>query len=334
MSTNKNALIRYQALDKCLRNFSKRYYFNDLLNAVNNVLLESNPKSMGIQVRQLRSDLNYMKSEAGFKAPIETIRDGKRAYYRYENVNFSINNSPLRDDEIDQLQGAMQLLNRFKGAPQFEWLNQVGAVLEDKFGIQQGNDPVIGFDSSADYAGYDHIGNLFKAIVNQQVLKIDYQPFDKEVISYNFHPYYLKQYNNRWFVLGLNESTEVNTWTVPLDRIIKFEHVGSEYIKNETDWIDYFDEIIGVTRPYNKELEVVKLLFTPEQAPFVQTKPLHGLQRNKLTDDGLLVTLKLIPNYELERLILSYGSSVEVLAPKELREKIEFEIKKTLSNYT
>ncbi|WP_165779325.1 helix-turn-helix transcriptional regulator [Brumimicrobium salinarum] len=334
MSKNKSAHTRYQTLDKCLRNFSKRYYFDDLLNAVNEVLFESNPNSMGIKVRQLRSDLSYMKSEAGFNAPIETIRDGKKAYYRYEDVNFSINKIPFRDDEIDKLQGAMQLLNRFKGAPQFEWLNQVSAVLEDKFGVQQGNDPVIGFDSSTDYSGYEHIGDIFKAIINKQVLKIDYQPFGKGVISYNFHPYYLKQYNNRWFVLGLNDETNVSTWTVPLDRIMKFEAVGVDYIQNETDWIDYFDEIIGVTRPYNKELEVVKLLFTPDQAPYVQTKPLHGLQRNKLTDDGLLVTLELIPNYELERLILSYGSTVKVIEPKELKEKIELELKKAYSKYT
>ena len=333
MAINKNALIRYHTLDKCFRNFSKRFYFDDLLDNVNEILFDLDPNTMGIQVRQLRSDISFMKSEAGFDAPIKSHRDGKKAYYRYEDVNFSINNSPLKDDEIDQLQGAMQLLNRFKGAPQFEWLNQVGAVLEDRFGIQQGNDPVIGFDSSADYSGYDHIGDLFKAIINQQVLKIDYQPFGKDVISYNFHPYYLKQYNNRWFVLGLNEATNVSTWTVPLDRIIKFEAVGVDYIQNETDWIDYFDEIIGVTRPFNKKLEVVKLLFTPEQAPYVQTKPLHGLQRNKETEDGLLVTLEVIPNYELERLILSYGSGVRVIEPKELKEKIELELKKTLSKY-
>lgn len=334
MAVTKSALIRYQILDKCFRNFSKRFYFQDLLNNVNEVLYDLDPNSMGIKVRQLRNDIQFMKSEAGFDAPIKTIRDGKKAYYRYEDKDFSIKNSPLRDDEIDQLQGAMQLLNRFKGAPQFEWLNQVGAVLEDKFGIEQGNDPVIGFDSSADYSGYVHIGDLFKAIINQQVLKLDYQPFGKEVISYNFHPYYLKQYNNRWFVLGLNETTNVSTWTVPLDRIKEFEATGIDYIKNETNWIDYFDEIIGVTRPFNRGLEVVKLLFTPDQSPFVQTKPLHGLQHNTITDEGLLVRLEIIPNYELERLILSYGSGVKVLQPKELREKIESEIKKTLSKYT
>lgn len=61
---------------------------------------------------------------------------------------------------------------------------------------------------------------------------------------------------------------------------------------------------------------------------------MHESQRNKWTDKGFLVTLKLIPNLELEQVILSYGEDVEVLSPQSLRDTIESRIKLLYNLYT
>ena len=37
MSTNKNAIIRYQTLDRCFQNFGKRFYIEDLLAAFDEI---------------------------------------------------------------------------------------------------------------------------------------------------------------------------------------------------------------------------------------------------------------------------------------------------------
>ena len=90
MAINKNAFLRYKVLDQCFRNNGRRQYIEDLLNEVNDALSDENPNSSGIQLRQLREDFRVMKSEAGFNAPIEAIRDGKKAYYVYSEKDFSI----------------------------------------------------------------------------------------------------------------------------------------------------------------------------------------------------------------------------------------------------
>ena len=70
MSINKNAVLRYNTLDKCFKNHGRKHYFQDLLDIINAVLTDDNPKSTGIQTRQLRDDIRFMKSEAGYFAPI------------------------------------------------------------------------------------------------------------------------------------------------------------------------------------------------------------------------------------------------------------------------
>jgi predicted DNA-binding transcriptional regulator YafY len=242
-----------------------------------------------------------MKGESGYAAPIEAYREGKKAYYRYSDSNFSINQSPLNQSEAEQLRSAISILQRFEGSPEFEWVNEIGPMLKDQFGFKSDDRKIIGYESNVDYSGYEHISSLFNAISNKRVLEIIYKPFGKEEIHFDFHPYYLKQFNNRWFVFGRNESNGVNQWTVPLDRIRNLNEKDAEYTTDKTDWEDYFYDIVGVTKPIDKSIEKVELLVSKEQAPYMITKPLHASQRVYKNEDGSVrITIDVIPNYELE----------------------------------
>jgi hypothetical protein len=159
--------------------------------------------------------------------------------------------------------------------------------------------------------------------------EVEYQDF-KSPLPYTiaFHPYYLKQYNNRWFIFGYNELTKNEYWNMALDRIKTVEEGKTEYNEIEIDWEDYFYDIIGVTKKIEDEMQTVKLWFSPSQAPYVITKPIHPTQKCKNTENGLEVTISVVPNYELEKLILSFGETVKVLSPESFQKKIIDRIKK------
>ncbi len=323
MSTNRNAVLRYNTLDKCFSNFGRKYYFTDLLEVVNNALSDFDPSTAGIKTRQLRDDIRFMKSESGYSAPINAIADGKKAYYRYDNNEFSINNSPLNSTEAEQLKNAISVLQRFEGAPQFEWIHELTPMLTNHFGLLGNSNKVMSFESNIDYTGYDKIKPLFNAIVNKQALQIKYEPFNKDAFTMIFHPYDLKQFGNRWFLLGLNEEYNVPTWNCALDRIISIEEHANDYIDTDIDWNEHFYDIIGVSNHLNQELQEVVLLFNSEQANYIQTKPLHPSQRSRLLESGeLTVILNIVPNYELEMVLLSFGEKVKVIVPHSLRKSI------------
>jgi hypothetical protein len=335
MATNKNALLRFKTLDRCFQNTGRNYNLDDLLNEVNNTLIEDDPKSSGIKIRQLRSDIQFMRSEAGYNAPLISKRteeesDTNKHVYFYSDPNFSIYNSPLNETEAKQMKSALELFQRFSGSPGFEWVEGMNVMLKNKFG--GGDDKVISFESNVDYTGYNWISPFFNAIVQKKVLWVTYTPFTGGSFSFIFHPYYLKQYNGRWFIFGLNEELGIETWTLPLDRVHAIKEAKAAYISTDLDWDFHFSEIIGVTR-YNKPVETVELLFNEKRGKYAETKPLHESQRNKWTDKGFLVILNLIPNLELEQVILSYGEDVEVLSPESLRLTIQNRIEQMQTVY-
>lgn len=334
MATNKNAILRYNTLDRCFSNLQRRYYFDDLIDAVNNALWEYDPKLDGIKVRQLRDDIRFMKSEEGFRAPIVSIRDGRKAYYRYEKKDFSIHKLPLTQTEAEQIKRAVSILQRFEGVPEFEWVNELGPMLTTLFGLSQSSQKIMSFESNIDYSGYNKILPLFNAIENRRVLKIQYKPFNKEEYSLTYHPYFLKQYNNRWFVLGLNEELNIPNWNLALDRIIKIKETSVKYIPTDIEWEEHFFDIVGVTKPDGAEVQEVELAFSPEQANYIYTKPLHPSQRAHFLENGELeVRLKLILNYELEMTLLAFGEKVRVINPISLKNKIAKRLGKAFEQY-
>ena len=193
MSTNKNATIRYQALNRCFRNSGRKYFIDDLIEACNDSLLDIDPTSTGIKRRQIFDDIKFMRDSQGFDAPIETFKDGKKVYYRYDDLSFSINNQPLNEKEAQQLKEALLTLSRFKGIPQFEWVDEIKTRLEASFQLKS-REKVIEFEENPYLKGKEHIGALYDAIINKQILEIQYHPFNREdPLQIVLNPYFLKQ---------------------------------------------------------------------------------------------------------------------------------------------
>lgn len=335
MFTTKHQIVRYNKLDRCFQNFGNEYNFNSLLEEVNKAIIEFDPDSSGVEIRTLRNDIRFMRSPSGYDAPIEAIKGSNGYYYRYSDKSFSINKSPLNDTEAEQLKNAVSILQRFEGSPEFEWVNEIAPLLNDKFGLKNQDQKVMSLESNIDYKGYKHITPLFNAIINKSVIKVKYEPFNTPEYTVTFHPYFLKQYNNRWFVFGYNEFNQNQHWNLALDRINgDIEKSNEKYREDTTDWVEFFDDIIGVSKDPNRQVEEVKLLFSKEQAPYIDTKPLHWSQKTKLLEGGSLeVRIKVMLNYELEMRILSFGEKVKVISPESLVTRILDRVKLQFKNY-
>jgi predicted DNA-binding transcriptional regulator YafY len=149
-----------------------------------------------------------------------------------------------------------------------------------------------------------------------------------------FHPYYVKEYNNRWFVFGLDQENN-SLGNLALDRIVSIEIAEEvQFINNETtDFDHYFDDVVGVSIPkQNPEKETITLCFTKNRFPYVTSKPIHNSQKTIDEEKGI-VTLEVRPNWELDQQILSYGKDVEVVSPKWYRDRISGIIEEIYKKY-
>jgi predicted DNA-binding transcriptional regulator YafY len=336
MSRTKNAMLRYQVLNRCFRNTGRRYFLEDLLDACNDALHAFNPKTEGIKRRQLFDDIRFMRSESGWNVPLGMYKAGKRVYYRYTDPDFSIENQPLNETEALHLQSALMVLSRFKGIPPFDWVSEMVVKLETAFNLRPGAHEVVQFDKNEYLKGQHFLGALFAAIYYQQSLDVAYQSFTaSEPTTVTISPYLLKEYHNRWFLIGYSSVHNALT-TMALDRIISVaENSGAPFLENTfVNFDEYYEDVVGVTRKMDDVAQKVLLYFHPQQAPYITTKPIHGSQKTvRLDADGLVVSLEIILNFELEQLLLSHGERVAVLEPPALRQRIAERLHQAIRAY-
>ena len=287
---------------------------------------------MSVSRRQIFLDLNHMESNAGYRALIKRTKDGKKTYYNYEDPDFSIEKTPISPEEMDQLKETILMLNRFKGMPHFEWMEEILSKLEDKFHLKGAEDSVIGFEQNLDLKGLENITPLFEAIVNKQVLNIRYKSFKaNKPITCEIHPYFLKQYNNRWFLFGWNTEFGMIT-NFALDRIEAISPMLGEYRPKpaNVDFDEYFEDIVGVTITQGAKVEHIVMRVAPDQYPYIINKPLHSSQHNY--DKEFRISIDVKPNKELIALLLSFGSQLEVLEPQSVRDMMREHVK-TLNKF-
>ena len=335
MPTNKNASIRYQALDKCFRDRRHRYYIDDLIDKCEEALYYYNGVG-GVSRRQVFEDIKFMESDTGWSIPLERKKDGKKVYYRYEDPDFSINEQPLTDEEAQQLRTVILTLSRFRGLPSNEWIEDVISNLEWRFNLKGKSENIIGFEQNANLKGLNWLTPILDATSNHQPLKIVYRNYKNSEVEKTLivHPWYVKQYNNRWFLFALDDQRYYIT-NLALDRIQSLEiSEDTPFMPNENiNFEEYFNDVIGVTIPKDDVVKIrIVLKFSKAQFPYITSKPLHQSQAI-ISEDDCTLAIEVRPTYELDQLILSFGPDIEVLEPTEYREYIKRKIEENLQKY-
>lgn len=334
MPLNKLALIRYKTIDHCLQNRYRKWTLEDLIEACNDALYEYEGITTGVSKRTIQLDLQNMRSsKLGYNAPI-VITDKK--YYTYDQKNFSITNIPLSSQDLNTLNEVLEILKQFRGFGYFQELNSMVTRLEDKIYKQQNRGKsFIDFEKNELLKGLEQLDPLHFYIRSRQVLEIQYQSFKAEVPQQIiFYPYLLKEFRNRWFLLGCQKKG-MSIMILALDRIVSFEpHPREKYRGAPMDVHSYFQDVIGVSKMPNQKPQLIVMKVSKLNAPYVLTKPLHPTQTVLKEENGeLIFSINVIWNFELEREILGFGEDLKVLSPKRLAGKIYARHKKAFELY-
>ncbi len=324
MPTNLHALIRYRAIDECLGHRGKTWTWELLAEACAEKIYEYEGIDVMPSRRTIMYDLQYMRSgKLGYVAPI--VYDRSTQGYRYSDADFSIQKFPLSRDDLFELQYALSILKNFKGFQNASGIESIITKLEHTVTLQEPSQKeVIHFDHSLNEPGQRWLHELYDYIQQENVIEITYQPFHlDEPYQRTVSPYIIKEYDNRWFLVCWDHMRE-DLRNFALDRLQKVEKVPIRFYHHENfDAQHYFDEIIGITLPKGKKTQQVKFKVEGDDAKYLITKPLHPSQSFVEQEDGIyLFTIQVVPNFELESVLLSYGERLEVVAPKLLREKL------------
>ena len=214
-----------------------------------------------------------MRDRVSYNAPIVARPiNGKRCYYTYEDPHFSIFSSELSVEEAKNLLSTIDMLGRYR-SPKNAWFEEVISSLELRFGIKANREKLVSFEQNEQLKGIEFLSDLIDAVLNHQPLKMTYRPYKGDEKTMVIHPHYMKQYNSRWFLFGLENHGEYGMSPVnkALDRIVKFYVAKVPFVENDQiDYETYFDDIVGVTHDRkHPDVEHVILRFAKERFPYV-----------------------------------------------------------------
>lgn len=344
---------RYLVLDKCLRDQHRYYHMDDLVTAVNKMLerYDFTP----VSDRTISNDLKFMQSGEGFNAVLAKRYDGHTKIYTYEDPHFTIMKLPMTDRESDLLSATIMMLGRFRGMPNYTWLENTLRMLRVKFNVGRKTASVVLSQNEKLKGTDDWFEPLFEACRKRLIVTMQYNRFDrldKPAAERVVEPYQMRQYNNRWYLVGREERQQprLRMVVVPLDRIqeLSMESVeerdarekenGKYFVPTDAQIDAYFKDEVGVSRQPEAEPEPVQVKAWGLTAHFIDTKPIHPSQKvieeGEMTVEGpwykknpLKVGYKVfewnvIPNEPLIQALLVYANECEVLKPQSLRKQI------------
>jgi proteasome accessory factor B len=123
---------------------------------------------------------------------------------------------------------------------------------------------IIEFEDYNSFKGVQYIRDIAFFIKNGSEIRLKYKRFGAlEEKEYDFQPYLLREYLNRWYVIGLLSGTnEIRTFG--LDRIAGLQESDQKFKKNKTiDLVSLFSNVIGINASKQDIVEDIELVCDP-----------------------------------------------------------------------
>lgn len=209
-----------------------------------------------------------------------------------------------------------------------------GSVFSDTAANLKLPQSIIMFESKGNLKGAELIKPILLAIKNRKKISFTHHNYTfNSKKEYTIHPYLLKEYLYRWYVVGvLEHSKEIRTFG--LDRIENLQVLTQGYSPaKQFDAKDLFKNTIGLTYSATPPQEIV-FKVDSIQANYLEALPLHHSQQ-KIGEDkhGKVFSVFVTPNVELIQQLLSWGEHLQVLKPVSLVNKIKKNYINALKNY-
>jgi predicted DNA-binding transcriptional regulator YafY len=331
----KNALIRFRIIDRCIRNKYKPYPSKRQLREACEEALYGSNDGANICDSTIEKDMFAMKME--HDAPIRYSK--RHGGYYYTDDNFSMNDIPLTEDDIEAIKFATNTLSQFKDVGMFKQFGFAIDKIVDRVNIS--SDPsdttiaeFVQFETPTASGGSEFLNPLLNSIRRGTAVFFDYESFQTQKRkARKVLPLLLKEYRNRWYLLSYDIVKE-SIITYALDRMFELQE-SEEKLRCPIDFKPerFFRHAIGITA---SEGEPDTVVFKADNvaAKYIASQPFHATQevikegKNKTT-----FSMKVFISEELIRSLLSYGGEVEIAEPETLKQEIFERAQSILKNY-
>jgi predicted DNA-binding transcriptional regulator YafY len=263
-------------------------------------------------------------------APIKYSR--KHEGYFYEDPDYTINDIPLSEDELESIRFAVQTLQQFQEVPYFKEFGSAIDKIATRVAVAgtEGNETsaFIGFETAYSSIGNQWLPLLLTAIQEKKTCHFTYASFKSGIAKErNVLPVYLKEYRNRWYLISFD--LEKSDWiTYALERMDGLVVNEAQHLLKEVfNPSSFFAETIGITTE-KKAAERIALRVNDIASKYIESQPLHSSQE-KIGTNQFVLTVQI--NEELIRTLLGFMGELQIISPVHLVQTWNERIQKQLS---
>lgn len=320
----KNALIRFRIIDRSIRNQYKPYPSKMEIREACEEALYGSADGVNICDSTIEKDMFAMKME--HDAPIKYSK--RHGGYYYTDPEFSMNDIPLTEDDIEAIRFATNTLSQFKDMAMFKQFGFAIDKIVDRVNISanpadQAIEEFVQFETPTASGGSEFLSPLLSSIRKGTAVFFDYESFQTQKRkARKVLPLLLKEYRNRWYLLSYDVVKEMII-TYALDRMFELQ-TSEEKLRCPVDFkpAQFFRHAIGITAS-DGEPDVVIFKAGNIAAKYIASQPFHTSQEiMKEGKNRTTFQMTVFVSEELIRSLLSYGGEVEIVEPESLKEEL------------
>ncbi len=282
--------------------------------------VKSNKNCTGDEIIQRIVEKGINSSQSTLKRDLKALSDEFGVVIKY---NFTTKGYQYYEDESTDYETFVKIID----------LISTSELIQETIRENEDNLKYISFDTSSKLKGIQNLTIILKAIKDFHQIRFTHRSFyHSEVSVKTIEPYGLKEYANRWYVIGLSmPGKEIRTFG--LDRIEQLEILKTKFKRPKENALLEFENVIGLVYSVHP-LQKVVLSFTKQQGNYIKTLPIHHSQKILIdSNEELQIELFIKPNLELMQRIMMFGDEVTVVEPKWIVEEIQAKLKSTLKKY-
>ncbi len=282
--------------------------------------------------KTVQRDIDYMRDQG---APLEY--DPTQHGYYYSEPNYFLPAISLTQSDMFAFFVNEQILKQYKDAPYYKEIKKVIEkiiqFLPDEITTEQTADIFSFTNPPSSSIDKQQLEVLQKAAYEEKQVKIKYHTQHSNKVSDRLiDPYAIRNQHGTWYLVAFcHQRNEVRIFA--LNRILTVETTEVDFYKPSSFSIEeYLKDSFGIYR--NEKTHHVKLKFSPYQARWIRERQWHKTQKlTELENGSLILEMDVKGLDEVKRWVLKYGSEIEVIESKILREEIKQEVKKLSEIY-
>lgn len=359
MPNNKNLLLRLDIIHSMLES-PEGATVEDMRKACEEALTGSKD-AKSISVSTINNDLRFLRDRYQVKTEFAPGATRKNKPIRYTKDSERYKKERFSENDAFALADMMKMLSGFIDIPYAKPLME---KLEKRYSDIKGFNDVVLFDTTPQSASKESLYSYYKYIAENRPIIFRYSARYIKEKKVSVQPYLLKEYNNRWFLVGWNyETSRIEVFAIDrilglptkdnerlqrryeLERRIKEGEAGLEeelkvlFHEKPDDIVDLFKNMVGVTFKQGAKVEDVIIRVHIDSNPGrydmkrLETKPIHEPQTQiRLTDTEADYLIRVYPTRELYAMLCQY-ENIEIVSPAYVRKQFVDRTKRILSNF-